>query len=148
MRGSNFIGLILGLLFTAFGLWWTPFIFRCHLSDFFPILRPPEADLENPACFHCDACAVDLVGTLWLLSYFSAVFMVSGAVASRIGAQQSPMRGAVAVGLTVAGALLHLATAAAGADVDTSATAIVGVSALLISIVCAYGAAYLVTRNA
>jgi hypothetical protein len=146
MRLSNLIGLILGMAFTAIGLWWAPIIFRCRLSDFFPILLPPDSSLENWLCFHCDDCAVDLAGMLWLLGYFVPVFLVSGATASRVGAKQSPTRGAVAVGLVSGAVLLHLATSTEA--VDILKTALVGVSVLFVSIVCSYGAGYFVTRNA
>ena len=146
MRAGNFIGFLPGMAFTAIGLWWTPFIFRCRLSDFFPLRLPPDPSLENPYCFDCEACAIDTVGALWLLGYFGAVFMASGAVASRIGARQSPVRGAAAVALVFGGTLLYLAATATA--VDVSRTAAVGVSAFLVSIACAYGAAYLVTRQA
>jgi hypothetical protein len=143
---SNLIGLILGMAFTVVGLWWAPIVFRCGLSDFFPILLPPDPSLENFVWFHSDDCAVDRAGMLWLLGYFVPVFMISGAIASRVGAEQSPTRGAAAVGLVSGAVLLHLATSAGA--VDTLKTAFVGVSVLLISIACSYGAGYIVTRNA
>src|SRR4051812_25584784 len=135
MRVSNIIGLLLGMAFTAVGLFCTILIFGCGLS-FFPVLLPPDLSSENPLCFDCAACAMDGTGLLWLFGYLIAVFMISGAVASRIGVQRSPSRGAVAVALVFGGLLFHSAASAQG--VDMNRTILLGVSAVLGAVACAY----------
>jgi hypothetical protein len=143
MAVSNLVGLFGGVAFTSIGLFIAPtFVLGCNSFDIFPIppLVPSSQLVENPFCFHCNECTLESPGMVWLLGYYAAVFVVSGAFASRIGETTSPSRGALAVGITTGGALLYLALF--NHSNDASSTVLVGVGALVGAMALAYVGGY------
>ncbi|MBB6096566.1 hypothetical protein HNQ60_005488 [Povalibacter uvarum] len=147
MRISNVVGLLGGMAFTATGLFCLV-AFDCRTSLIFPITASKSLKpiVEEPFALSCCECVVSPSGVLWLACIAAMVFMISGALASRIGETKSPGRGALAVGLVFGATLLQAATS--GGEIDVAQTTLIGVGALLGAIACAYGAAYLAIRNA
>jgi hypothetical protein len=157
MRVMNVIGLLGGMAFTTIGLLCISF-FDCRVTEIFPVRAARSLDpalrvtksltemVEEPFALSCCECVVGPSGVLWVACSFAVVFMIAGALASRIGETSSPWRGALAVGLAFGAMLTQFATSAN--EIDVTQTMLVGAGAMLGAIACAYGAAYFAIRNA
>ena len=156
MKGSNILGVVGGMVFTTIGLICAPSPSydpagwgQCGALEVFPIRQPmpePTPNVERPFCFHCYECVVGPGRVLWLLAYLTVVFMISGALAARIGERMAPTRGALSVGLIFGPTLLFMALTTGG--VDVLLTALVGAALFVAAASLAYGGGLLAQRHA
>ena len=157
MHKTDLIGFVSGVVLASLGLRFVPSsavfdpegLGPCGVSGVFPVLLPetpvaaaPEPEPEPGTTVHHFGfvhyydCSVQPSTALLVAVYFAFVFVISGALASRIGETTSPNRGVLAVGLVAAPVVLNLAIH--GERIDVLATTLVGMAVFSSAICCAY----------
>jgi hypothetical protein len=155
MKISDFVGVAGGMTFASIGLFFAPSPAydtggwnRCGLWDVFPFRPPGAQELKpNPFGFDNYECVVTSSGVLLVLVYLSGVFMISGALASRIGELASPTRGAISVAIVSAVTLL-VGVSSAAPMIYTAPTLSVGVGSFVGAVLLAFCGGHLATRSA
>ncbi len=152
MRTLNVLGVAAGAVSTALGLYFAPSptsdpaaggLCATGLGGIFPIhapeIRPPQYDLDMATCL------LEPVGVALLLLYLAAVFLIAGAFASRLGEQDDPRRGALAVGLVVVVHLLEMSLR--GESVDRVPTCLAALATVAGAVGLAYAGGRLAQRG-
>jgi hypothetical protein len=113
MKAAEVLGLACGAILASVGIFFAPSPAydpdgwgACGIRAAFPIRVP--VDMRAQFGLDIYECVVAPNDVVLLLVYLAVVFLISGAVAMRIGETLKPMRAAIAAGMVIATAILMI----------------------------------------